>query len=127
MPSPELWAGHAGTRIHHTCRWRNSGRRRQQEVVHITSTLECDLGPHCERIELRARVAEVGGANLLGNVAVKEVEHQPNVAIGVPVQRQRLDPLPSARDAVCRSELIVEIDGAESAGNLPCAPAATGH
>src|SRR3981081_2980068 len=72
----------------------------------ITSTLECDLGPHCERIELRARVAEVGGANLLGNVAVKEVEHQANVAIGVPVQCKRIDRLPPARGAAAAAELL---------------------
>jgi len=99
----------------------------QREVVHITSTLECHLGSHRKRIELRARIAEVGGADLLADVAVEIVEHEADVAIDIPVQRQRIDCLSPASDAVHQPEPIVEIDGAEPAGNLPCAPATTGQ
>src|SRR5450432_1354512 len=105
-----------------TIEWQALVRR---GIVHLTSTLERHLSPHCECIELGTRVAEVGGTDLLGNVAVKVVEHHPDVAVGVPVQRHRIDRLSPARDAVGLSELIVEINGTEPTGDLPRAPAAT--
>src|SRR5260370_27321611 len=58
----------------------------QREVVHITSTLECNLGSHRKRIELGASITEVGGAHLPADVAVEIVEHEPDVAIDIPVQ-----------------------------------------
>src|SRR5213594_119575 len=62
--------------------------------------LERHLGPHCECIELRTRIAEIGRAHLPGNVAAKIVEHEADVAVDVPVQRQRIDGLSPAGDAV---------------------------
>src|SRR6266481_5368821 len=47
--------------------------------------LERHLGPHRKCIELRARIAEIGRAHLLGNVAVQVVEQESDVAVGVPV------------------------------------------
>src|SRR5258708_3276893 len=96
--------------------------RGQADSTKNHHALERHLSPHGERIELRARVAEIGGADLLGNVAVKVVEHQPDVAVGVPVQRQRIDRLSPASDAVRSGELIVKIDSPEPASNLPCSP-----
>jgi hypothetical protein len=75
--------------------------------------LERHLSPHRKCIELRARVAEVGGAHLLGNVAVKVVEHEADIAIDVSVQRQRIDRLPPAGDAGHGAEPIA---GAKEAG-----------
>src|SRR5580704_6421390 len=81
---------------------RTIGRMRGSERArdgHITSNSERNLGSHRKRIETRAGVTEVGGADLLAQGAVKVVEHQPDVAIGIPVQRQGIDRLPSAGDA----------------------------
>src|SRR5258708_7938246 len=90
----------------------------------VLSLLERPLRAHRERIELRAGIAEIGRADLLGDVAVQIVEHESHVAIDVPVQRQRVDVLPSAGDAVGDAELAVEIHSAVAAGDLPGAPAA---
>src|SRR6202790_5410770 len=85
----------------------------------IASTSERHLGPHGERVEPRARIAEIGGADLLANGAVKVVEHEPDVAIDVPVQRQRIDGLSPASHAFCGGEWIVEIEGAKSTATPP--------
>src|SRR5258705_9704313 len=90
------------------------------------NSLERNLSSHRERIELRTGIAGVGGADLLGDVAVQIVEHA-DVAIDVPVQRRRVDGLSSSGDAVGGGELIVEIDCADTTGNFPRAPAATGQ
>jgi len=81
--------------------------------------LERNLSSHRERIELRTGIAGVGGADLLGDVAVQIVEHEADVAIDVPVQRRRVDGLSSSGDAVGGGELIVEIDRADTTGNFP--------
>ena len=60
------------------------------------NSLERHLSPHRERIELRTGIAGVGGADLLGDVAVQIVEHEADVAIDVPVQRRRVDGLSSS-------------------------------
>ena len=62
--------------------------------------LECDVGPHCERVELRADIADIGCTHLLGDVAVKVIEHEPDVPVDVPVQTRRVDGLFSARHAI---------------------------
>ena len=46
----------------------------------------------------------------LGDVAVKVIEHEPDVAVDVPVQTLRVDGLFSARHAIRGCQLIVEID-----------------
>lgn len=68
------------------------------------------MGAHCERVELRADIADIGCTHLLGDVAVKVIEHEPDVAVDVPVQTRRVDGLFSARHAIRGSQLIVEID-----------------
>src|ERR1700730_5564471 len=95
------------------------------EPTDLDFCLERDLGAHRNRIELCAGIAEIGRAHLLGDVAMEIVEHEPDVVIDVPVQRQRIDCLSPASDAVCKGQPIVEIHGAVAAGNFPCAPAAT--
>src|SRR6266404_3698214 len=88
------------------------------------NSLECHLSPHCERIEFRARIAEVGGANLLGNVAVQVVEQESDVSIDIPVQARGVDRLAATGDTGRGGKLIVEVYRADTAGNLPSAPAA---
>src|SRR3984893_18589871 len=100
-------------------------KRARVDPTELDFCLERDLGAHRNRIELRAGIAEIGRAYLLGNVAMEIVEHEPDVVIDVPVQRQRIDCLSPASGAVCKGQPMVEIHGAEAAGNLPCAPAAT--
>ena len=68
------------------------------------------MGAHSERVELRAGIADIGCTHLLGYVAVKVIEHEPNVAVDVPVQTRRVDGLFSARHAIRGCQLIVEID-----------------
>src|SRR5260370_3073109 len=104
-------------------RERNWGEERDLDA----NSLERHLGPHRERIELRTGIAGVGGADLLGDVAVQIVEHEAHVAVDVPVQRRRVDGLSSTGDAVGGGELIVEIDRSDTTGNFPRAPAATGQ
>ncbi len=85
------------------------------------------LIPHRERVELRTGIAGVSAADLLGDVAVQIVEHQAAVAIDIPVQRRRIIGLSSADEAVGGGELIIAIDSADTTGNFPRAPAATGQ
>src|SRR6266852_2654803 len=91
------------------------------------NSLERNLSSHRERIELRTGITGVGGADLLGDVAVQIVEHEAHVAVDVPVKRRRIDGLSSTGDAVGGGELIVEIDRADTTGHFPRAPAATGQ
>jgi hypothetical protein len=79
-------------------------------TVFILPRLECDVGAHCERVELRADIADIGCTHLLGDVAVKAIEHEPDVAVDVQVQTRRVDGLFSARHAIRGCQLIVEID-----------------
>ncbi len=55
------------------------------------------------------------------------VEHEPDVAINIPVQAGRIDRLPSADHTVSGGELVVEIDRADTAGDFPCTPATSGQ
>src|SRR6266850_6042539 len=110
-------------KLYQSFRERNWGGRTD---LHANS-LERHLSPHRERIELRTGIAGVGGADLLGDVAVQIVEHEADVAVDVPVKRCRIDGLSSTGDAVGGGELIVEIDSADTTGNFPRAPAATGQ
>ncbi len=98
---------------------KTSGHVRSHGCPRIRWTLERHLGAHRQRVELRTGVGEVGGAQLLGDVAVQIVEHQADVAADVPVQRQRIDRLPAAGDAGRRADPVVEIDRAVPARDLP--------
>ena len=64
------------------------------------------------------------GPHLPSNVAMQIVEHEADVAVDVPVQRDGVDELPAARDAIGKTELIVEVHHADAAGDFPRAPAA---
>ena len=81
-----------------------------------------DLGPHRKRVELRAGIAGVDRTYLPGDVTVQVVEHEADVGIDVPVQARRIDRLPPPGDTVCGGELIVEINRADTAGDLPRTP-----
>src|SRR6266478_3204804 len=109
-----------GKILYQSFRQRNWG---EEQDLHANS-LECHLSPHRKRIELRTGIASVGGADLLGDVAVQIVDHEADVAIDVPVQRRRINGLSSTGDAVGQGELSGEIDSADTTGNFPCAPAA---
>ena len=113
----------AGKILYQSFRERNWGEERD---LHANS-IERHLSPHRERIEFRTDNAGVGGADLLGDVAVQIIEHEADVAVDVPVQRRRIDGLSSTGDAVGSGELIVEIDSADATGNFPRAPSATGQ
>jgi hypothetical protein len=41
--------------------------------------LQCGVGAHCERVELHADIADIGCTHLLGDVAVKVIEHEPDI------------------------------------------------
>src|SRR4051812_41987939 len=62
--------------------------------------LERDLRAHADRIEPGAGVGGAGGAGLPGDVAMQVVEHEPDVAVDVPVQARGVDGLAAAGDAV---------------------------
>jgi hypothetical protein len=79
---------------------------------------------HRNRVELRADIGRIGRTELLCDVAIEVVQHEADIAVGVPVQRRGVDRLSSAGDAVCAGKLIVQIDGREADGDLPSAPAA---
>ena len=79
---------------------------------------------HRNSVELRADIGRIGRTELLCDVAVEVVQHEADIAVGVPVQRRGVDRLSSAGDAVCAGKLIVQIDGREAGGDLPRAPAA---
>src|SRR5258707_651139 len=91
-----------GKILYQSFRERNWGRT----DLHANS-LERHLSPHRERIELRTGIAGVGGADLLGDVAVQIVEHEAHVAVDVPVKRRRIDCLSSTGDAVGGGEMSV--------------------
>ena len=82
-----------------------------------------DLRAHRECVEPGAGISAVGWADLLGDVPVKVVKHEAYVGVDVPVQRQGVDCLPAAGDAVCRTQLVVQIDRAEASRNLERSPA----
>jgi hypothetical protein len=86
-----------------------------------------DLGPHRKCIALRASIAGVDRTYLPSDITVQVVEHEPDVAINVPVQACRIGRLLPAGDTICGGELVVEIDRADTPGELPCAPAAPGQ
>ena len=97
-------------------RWRTSAAGRSAHFLLLLLELsKRDLGPHRKRIELRAGIARVDRTYLPGDVAVQIVEHEPDVAIDVPVQGRRIDPLSPPGHTVGVSKLIVEIDRAEPA------------
>jgi hypothetical protein len=50
-----------------------------ERVIGARGRSECDVGAHCERVELRADIADIGYTHLLGDVAVKVIEHEPDV------------------------------------------------
>src|SRR5580698_3329045 len=74
---------------------RGDGSPRSRGRQNITPS-ELHLRAHRKRVELRTGIAGVGGADLLGDGAVQEVEHQTDVAVEVPVQRRRIDRLTAA-------------------------------
>src|SRR5262245_3776126 len=86
-------------------------------------SLERDLRPHRKGVELRSRIANICRAYLLDDVAMQIVEHQADIAVDVPVQRERVDCLPSARDTDRRGKPVIEVDRAVAPGDLPRAPA----
>src|SRR6478752_2992841 len=90
----------------------------------LQGRLERHLGPHRKCIELRARIAEVGRADLLCDVAVQVVEQESDVSIDIPVQACGVDRLTATGDTGRGGKLIVEVYRADTAGNLPSAPAA---
>src|SRR5260370_38368305 len=51
--------------------------------------LERNLRPHRAGIELRTYIAGVGGADLFGDIAVKVIEHEPDIVIGCSFERSR--------------------------------------
>src|SRR5262249_9974760 len=85
---------------------------------------ECHLRAHRECVEPGAGVSGVGRANLLTDVAVQVVEHETHVAIDVPVQARGVDCLLSTGHTICGPQLIVQIHGADAAGNFPRTPTA---
>src|SRR3954447_13240119 len=88
--------------------------------------LERDLGPHRNRVELRADISNAGRARLLVDGAMQIVEHEPDVTRGVPVQAGGVDGLLAACDSVGEAEPVVEIDHAVASGDFPGAPASSG-
>ena len=73
--------------------------------MHIRSRLERNLRPHRERVELRAGIGKVSRADLPGVVTVQVAEHEADVPIDVPVQRDGVDEQPATCDAVHRALL----------------------
>src|SRR5258706_12708016 len=104
-------------------------RKREQPrlVLDWQGRLERHLGSHCKRVEFRSGIANVGRGDLLCDVAVQVVEQESDVSIDIPVQARGVDRLAATGDTGRCAKAIVEVDGAVSAGNLPCAPAATGQ
>src|ERR1700751_2156326 len=88
----------------------------------VPSGLEGNLRTHRECIQLGAGTPGVGRADLFGDVAVQVVEHETYVAIDVPVQTRAVDCLLATGSAVFGPQLIVQIHGADAAGNLPRSP-----
>ena len=83
------------------------------------SDSEGNLRTRRECVERGAGIPDVRRADLLGNVAVQVIKHETNVAADVPVQTRAVDCLLSAGYTICSPELIVQIYGADTAGNLP--------
>jgi hypothetical protein len=85
----------------------------------VPSGLEGNLRTHRECVELGAGIHGIGRADLFSDVAVQVVEHETYVSIDVPVQARSVDRLLSTGHAVCGPQLIVQIHGADAAGNFP--------
>jgi hypothetical protein len=88
----------------------------------VPSGSEGNLRTHRECVELGVGIRDVGRTDLFGDVAVQVVEHETYVAIDIPVQTRAVDRLLSTGHAVCGPQLIVQIHGADAAGNLPRPP-----
>jgi hypothetical protein len=56
-------------------------RYRDAQTYPFLFCLKCDVGAHCERVELHADIADIGCTHLLGDVAVKVIEHEPDVRL----------------------------------------------
>jgi len=67
----------------------------------VPSGLEGNLRTHRECVEPGARISAVGRTDLLGDVAMQVIKHDPDVAVDVPVQTRSVDCLPPTRNAIC--------------------------
>src|SRR5262245_8444597 len=85
---------------------------------------EPDLRTHREGVEFRAGVGEIRRTHRLVDPAMQIIEHEPDIAIDVPVQTGRDDGLFPACHAVRESQSIVEVDHAVAGCNFPRAPTA---
>src|SRR4051812_42396234 len=83
--------------------------------------LESDLHAHGAGVELGAGIHEEVGARgpgRLGDRAVEVVEHEPDVAVHVPVEAGGVDRLLAAGGAIGEAQAVIEVDHAVASGDF---------
>ena len=78
----------------------------QMGILWSSHLLERHLRPHREGVERGPRVAGVGRADLLDDVAMQIVEHEASVAVDAPIQRCGLDGLSSTSNSVGFDDIV---------------------